>query len=42
MIFFEELLSRLPAFRLAPDEEVPMRGGSVMSITRLPLVWQAA
>lgn len=39
VIFFEELLSRLPAFRLAPGEKVPMRGGSVMSITRLPLVW---
>jgi cytochrome P450 len=42
VIFFEELLSRLPTFRLAPGEEVPMRGGSVMSITLLPLVWDAA
>lgn len=42
VIFFEELLSRLPTFHLAPGEEVPMRGGSVMSITRLPLVWDAA
>lgn len=41
VIFFEELLSRLPTFRLAPDAEVPMRGGAVMSITRLPLVWDA-
>ncbi|MBM3594382.1 MAG: cytochrome P450 [Alphaproteobacteria bacterium] len=41
VIFFEELLSRLPTFRLAPGEEVPMMGGSVMSITRLPIVWQA-
>ena len=42
VIFFEELLSRLPTFRLAPGEEIPMRGGSVMSIGRLPLVWDAA
>ena len=40
VIFFEELLSRLPTFRLAPGEDIPMMGGSVMSITRLPIVWQ--
>ncbi len=39
VIFFEELLSRLPTFRLAPGEDIPMRGGAVMSIGRLPLVW---
>lgn len=41
VIFFEELLSRLPTFRLAPGEEIPMRGGAVLSIGRLPIVWDA-
>jgi cytochrome P450 len=42
VIFFEELLSRLPTFRIAPGEEIPMRGGAVLSIGRLPIVWDAA
>jgi len=37
----EELLSRLPTFRLAPDAKVPMRGGGVLTIESLPLVWAA-
>ena len=38
----EEVMKRLPTFRLDPDKMVPMRGGSVWSIPELPLVWDDA
>jgi len=42
VVLLEETLSRLPAFRLAPDKPVPMRGGGVLTIESLPLVWDPA
>lgn len=39
VVLFEEVLKRMGTFRLDPDEEVVMRGGSVLSIGKLPLVW---
>jgi cytochrome P450 len=39
VVLLEEALNRLPLFSLAPDKPVPMRGGGVLTIESLPLVW---
>ena len=41
VVLLEEVTKRLPTFRLAPGAAVPMRGGGVLSIQSLPLVWDA-
>ncbi|MBM3595335.1 MAG: cytochrome P450, partial [Alphaproteobacteria bacterium] len=41
VVLLEEVLKRLGAFRLDPESQVTMRGGSVLSIGALPLVWDA-
>jgi len=42
VVLIEEVLRRLPTFRLAPGKPVLMRGGGVLTIESLPLVWDAA
>ena len=39
VVLLEEVLKRMGTFRLDPEREVTMRGGSVLSIGTLPLVW---
>ncbi|MCB2047973.1 MAG: cytochrome P450 [Novosphingobium sp.] len=39
VVLLEELLKRIGTFRLDPEGEVTMRGGAVLSIGTLPLVW---
>jgi cytochrome P450 len=41
VVLLEEVLKRIGTFRLDPDRPVTMRGGSVLSIGALPLVWDA-
>ena len=38
-VMYEELLTRLPAFRPDPDRRPKMHGGMVMGVDTLPLVW---
>jgi cytochrome P450 len=40
-IFFEELLARLPEFRLDPDRPARFHGGLVIGVDSLDLVWDA-
>lgn len=40
-IFFEELLARLPPFRLDPDRPARFHGGLVIGVDSLNLVWEA-
>lgn len=42
VVLIEEALRRLPPFRLAPGKPVPMRGGGVLTIESLPLMWDAS
>ena len=39
-IALEELLARVPSFRLAPGETPAIHGGGVLGIDRLPVVWE--
>lgn len=39
IVFLEEWLSAMPAFRLDPDRPVRMKGGNVGACTQLPLRW---
>lgn len=39
-IAVEELLARVPRFRLAPGETPSIHGGGVLGIDRLPVVWE--
>ncbi len=39
VVLLEEVLKRLGTFRLDPERDVTMRGGAVLSIGQLPLVW---
>lgn len=39
VIGLQEWLARIPEFGLAPDAQVPVSGGTVAKIQRLPLVW---
>jgi camphor 5-monooxygenase len=41
-IFFEEWLSRIPDFRIAPGARLEYRPGINISLKNLPLVWDAA
>jgi len=38
-IAIEELLRRIPSFRLAPGESIVAHGGGVLGIDRLPIEW---
>ncbi len=38
-IFLQEFLSRIPDFRLDPNDLPVQRGGSVAGMNRLPLLW---
>ena len=38
-IFFEELLARLPEFRLDPDKSAVFHGGLVIGVDSLELIW---
>jgi len=40
-ILYEELLSILPEFRLAPDKHAQFQTGNVLSVLSLPIVWNA-
>jgi cytochrome P450 len=40
VVLFEEVLKRIGTFRLDPELPVTMRGGSVLSVGTLPLVWE--
>ncbi|MBV1918365.1 MAG: cytochrome P450 [Sphingomonadaceae bacterium] len=42
VVMLEEVMKRIPAFRIEPGKDVPMRGGSVLNIEHLPLVWDPA
>ena len=39
-IAIEELLARIPSFRLAPGEPIVAHGGGVLGIDRLPIEWE--
>jgi cytochrome P450 len=41
MISMRNLLAQLPTFRRKDDARLPMRFGSVLTLTELPLVWDA-
>ena len=40
-VFYEELLARLPIFRLDPEQPVRYHGGPVMGLDALHLLWDA-
>ena len=40
VVLLEEVLARIGTFRIDPDKQVTMRGGSVLSVGALPLVWE--
>lgn len=40
-VLYEEMLSRLPEFRLDPDNRPVMHGGHVMGVESMHLVWEA-
>ena len=42
VVLLEEVMRRLPTFRITPGARISMTGGSVLSIDALPLVWDAA
>lgn len=39
-VFLEEWLRRIPDFALDPKEQVKMRGGVILAVETLPLVWR--
>ena len=39
-IAIEELLARVPSFRLVPGEPIVAHGGGVLGIDRLPIEWE--
>lgn len=41
VIAYEEFLSRVPGFKIAPDAKITTELGNVIQLDRLPLVWQA-
>ena len=40
-IVYEEVLARLPEFRLDPDESARFHCGFIIGIDTLPIVWDA-
>jgi hypothetical protein len=38
-VFYEELLKRLPMFSLDPNKRCVYRGGQVLAVDSLPIIW---
>ena len=38
-VLYDELLQRLPTFRLDPDQPAAFRAGNVMAVEKLPVRW---
>jgi cytochrome P450 len=41
-VFLEEWLKRIPEFSIKASAELQYRGGKIIELTALPLVWDAA